>query len=111
MNKKDKEAREQTKRDMDWVRAKIFQIIDTPTAELLGDDPRDKRVAKRHKDNHVLDSMRLTQGPREKIDGSKLGPLKREKYSHEDQQMQLFAKYLADELKKRGFDQKNTKND
>ena len=101
MNKKDREAREQTKKDMDWVRAKIFQIIDTPTAELLGDDPRDKRVQK--------NVQRNPYGG--KIDGSKLGPLKREKYSHEDQQMQLFAKYLADELKKRGFDQKNTKND
>jgi hypothetical protein len=36
---------------------------------------------------------------------SKVG-LKREKYSHEEQQMQLFAKYLAEELKKRGYDQK-----
>jgi len=76
------------KDDKDWARAKIFQIIDTPTAQLLAEDPRDKLVVKKQ--------QRMDHGSR----------LKREKYSHEDQQMQLFAKYLADELKKRGFDQK-----
>jgi len=93
------------KTDKDWARAKIFAIIDTPTAQLLAEDPRDKLVKRRRMD-HIGDSSAYTHGPR--IDGSKLGPtnLKREKYSHEDQQMQLFAKYLADELKKRGFDQK-----
>jgi hypothetical protein len=76
------------KEDKSWARAKIFQIIDTPTAQLLAEDPRDKLVVKKQ--------QRMDHGPR----------MKREKYSHEDQQMQLFAKYLADELKKRGFDQK-----
>jgi hypothetical protein len=80
------------KEDKDWARAKIFQIIDTPTAELLVDDPRDKLVS-----NHVRKTPNLNH--------SKVG-LKRERYSHEEQQMQLFAKYLADELKKRGYDQK-----
>ena len=80
------------KEDKDWVRAKIFQIIDTPTAELLAEDPRDKLVS-----NHVRKTPNLGH--------SKVG-LKREKYSHEEQQMQLFAKYLAEELKKRGYDQK-----
>jgi hypothetical protein len=81
------------KDDKDWARAKIFQIIDTPTAELLAEDPRDKLVARKNgRDNHALDSMRLAQGPR----------LKREKYSHEQEQMQLFAKYLAEALRKQG---------
>lgn len=86
------------KEDKDWARAKIFQIIDTPTADLMADDPRDKRVAKKHKDNHVLDSMRLDHYGKSAI--------RREKYSHEQEQMQLFAKYLADELKRRGFNEK-----
>ena len=74
------------KEDKDWVRAKIFQIIDTPTAELLADDPRDKLVS-----NHVRKTPNLGH--------SRVG-LKREKYSHEEQQMQLFAKYLAEALRK-----------
>jgi len=70
------------KDDKDWARAKIFQIIDTPTAELLAEDPRDKLVLKKQ--------QRMDHGPR----------LKREKYSHEAEQMQLFAKYLAEALRK-----------
>jgi len=85
------------KEDKDWARAKIFQIIDTPTAQLLAEDPRDKLVKRRRMD-HVNDSSAYTHGPRT--------TLKREKYSHENEQMQLFAKYLAEELKRRGFDQK-----
>lgn len=85
------------KTDKDWARAKIFAIIDTPTAQLLVDDPRDKLVKRRRMD-HVSDSSAYTHGPR--------NTLKREKYSHENEQMQLFAKYLAEELKRRGFDQK-----
>jgi len=79
------------KEDKDWARAKIFQIIDTPTAQLLAEDPRDKLVSKT---------------PRNRVSHGERASLKREKYSHEDQQMQLFAKYLADELKKRGFNEK-----
>ena len=78
------------KTDKDWARAKIFQIIDTPTKELLAEDPRDKLVTKN-----------VQKSPH----GAKVS-LRREKYSPETEQMQLFAKYLADELKKRGFDQK-----
>ena len=78
------------KTDKDWARAKIFQIIDTPTKELLGEDPRDKLIPKNAPKNPY---------------GGKVS-LRREKYSPETEQMQLFAKYLADELKKRGFDQK-----
>jgi hypothetical protein len=85
------------KTDKEWARAKIFAIIDTPTAQLLVDDPRDKLV-KRRRMNHVDDASAYLQGPRT--------TLKREKYSHENEQMQLFAKYLAEELKRRGFDQK-----
>lgn len=85
------------KANKDWARAKIFAIIDTPTAQLLAEDPRDKLVKRRRMD-HIGDSSAYTHGPR--------NTLKREKYSHENEQMQLFAKYLADELKKRGFDQK-----
>ena len=70
------------KEDKDWVRAKIFQIIDTPTAELLAEDPRDKLVVKKQ--------QRMDHGPR----------LRREKYSPEAEQMQLFAKYLAEALRK-----------
>lgn len=80
------------KTDKDWARAKIFQIIDTPTAQILGDDPRDKLVPKNVRKNVQTASGRVTT--------------KRERLSHETEQMQLFAKYLADELKKRGFDQK-----
>jgi hypothetical protein len=79
------------KEDKDWARNKIFQIIDTPTAELLADDPRDKLVS-----NHVRKTPNLGH--------SRVG-LKREKYSHEEQQMQLFAKYLAEALRKQN-DQK-----
>jgi hypothetical protein len=85
------------KTNKEWARAKIFAIIDTPTAQLLVDDPRDKLV-KRRRMNHVDDASVYLQGPR--------NTLKREKYSHENEQMQLFAKYLAEELKRRGFDQK-----
>jgi hypothetical protein len=88
------------KEDKDWARAKIFQIIDTPTADLMADDPRDKRVDKKQKNNHVLDSMRLDQGPK----------LRREKYSPEQEQMQLFAKYLAEALRRQD-NTKNNKND
>jgi hypothetical protein len=77
--------------DKDWARAKIFAIIDTPTAQLLGEDPRDKLVSK-------MPRNRLSHGERVS--------LKRERYSPENEQMQLFAKYLADELKKRGFNEK-----
>lgn len=86
------------KTDKEWARAKIFAIIDTPTAQLLAEDPRDKLVARKRRMNHVDDASVYLQGPR--------NTLKREKYSYENEQMQLFAKYLADELKKRGFDQK-----
>lgn len=79
------------KANKDWARAKIFAIIDTPTAQLLAEDPRDKLVSK---------------APRNRVSNGERASLKREKYSHEDQQMQLFAKYLADELKKRGFNEK-----
>ena len=79
------------KDDKDWARAKIFQIIDTPNAELLADDLRDKLVS-----NHVRKTPNLGH--------SRVG-LKREKYSHEEQQMQLFAKYLAEALRKQN-DQK-----
>jgi hypothetical protein len=75
------------KDNKDWARAKIFQIIDTPTAQLLAEDPRDKLVVKKQ--------QRMDHGPK----------LRREKYSHEDQQMQLFAKYLAEALRKQN-DQK-----
>jgi hypothetical protein len=75
------------KDDKDWARAKIFQIIDTPTAQLLAEDPRDKLVVKKQ--------QRMDHGPR----------LRREKYSHEQEQMQLFAKYLAEALRKQN-DQK-----
>lgn len=85
------------KADKDWARAKIFAIIDTPTAQIMGDDPRDKLVKKRRID-HTGDAGAYTHGPRNTV--------RREKYSHETEQMQLFAKYLAEELKKRGFDQK-----
>jgi hypothetical protein len=85
------------KTDKEWARAKIFAIIDTPTAQLLAEDPRDKLV-KRRRMNHVDDASAYLQGPRNMV--------KREKYSHETEQMQLFAKYLAEELKRRGFDQK-----
>lgn len=70
------------KDDKDWARAKIFQIIDTPTKELLAEDPRDKLVVKKQ--------QRMDHGPR----------IRREKYSHEAEQMQLFAKYLAEALRK-----------
>jgi hypothetical protein len=70
------------KDDKDWARAKIFQIIDTPTAQLLAEDPRDKLVVKKQ--------QRMDHGPR----------VRREKYSHEQEQMQLFAKYLAEALRK-----------
>ena len=80
------------KTDKDWARAKIFQIIDTPTAQILGDDPRDKLVPKNVRKNVQIAPKRTS--------------LRREPYSQETEQMQLFAKYLADELKKRGFDQK-----
>ena len=80
------------KTDKDWARDKIFQIIDTPTAQILGDDPRDKLVPKNVRKNVQVSPGRVTT--------------KRERLSHETEQMQLFAKYLADELKKRGFDQK-----
>lgn len=80
------------KADKDWARAKIFAIIDTPTAQLLAEDPRDKLVPKSVRKNVQIAPGRVTT--------------KREKYSHETEQMQLFAKYLAEELKKRGFDQK-----
>jgi hypothetical protein len=83
------------KTDKEWARAKIFAIIDTPTAQLLVDDPRDKLVKKKRID-HTGDASVYNHGQR----------VKRERYSHETEQMQLFAKYLADELKKRGFDQK-----
>jgi hypothetical protein len=85
------------KADKDWARAKIFAIIDTPTAQLLAEDPRDKLVKRRRMDQ-MGEGSAYTHGPRT--------TLKREKYSHEDHQMQLFAKYLADELKKRGFNEK-----
>ena len=79
------------KADKEWARAKIFQIIDTPTAKLLGEDPRDKCVPMNvHKNAHNRNRTSI----------------KREKFSHEEQQMQLFAKYVANELKKRGFDHK-----
>ena len=84
------------KADKDWARAKIFAIIDTPTAQIMGDDPRDKLVKRRRMDQ--IGEGSAYHGPRT--------TLKREKYSHENEQMQLFAKYLAEELKKRGFDQK-----
>jgi hypothetical protein len=79
------------KTDKEWARAKIFAIIDTPTAQLLAEDPRDKLVSKM---------------PRNRVSHGERVSLKREKYSHENEQMQLFAKYLAEELKRRGFDQK-----
>jgi len=79
------------KADKAWARAKIFEIIDTPTAQLLGEDPRDKCV-----------SMNVHKSPPYKNRTN----MKREKFSHEEQQMQLFAKYVANELKKRGFDHK-----
>jgi hypothetical protein len=75
------------KEDKSWARAKIFQIIDTPTAQLLAEDPRDKLVVKKQ--------QRTDHGPR----------MRREKYSHEQEQMQLFAKYLAEALRKQN-DQK-----
>lgn len=84
------------KADKDWARAKIFAIIDTPTAQILGDDPRDKLVPKNVRKNVQISESGAYNGPR----------LKRERFSHEAEQMQLFAKYLAEELKKRGYDQK-----
>jgi len=86
------------KTDKDWARAKIFAIIDTPTAQLLAEDPRDKLVSRKKRMNHIDDASAYLQGPR--------NTLKREKYSHENEQMQLFAKYLAEELKRRGFNEK-----
>ena len=80
------------KTDKEWARKKIFAIIDTPTAEIMGDDPRDKLVPKSVRKNVQTAPGRVTT--------------KRERLSHETEQMQLFAKYLAEELKKRGFDQK-----
>ena len=87
------------KADKDWARAKIFAIIDTPTAQLLAEDSRDKLV-KRRRMNHVDDASAYTHGPR--VRREKQG----QQHSYETEQMQLFAKYLAEELKKRGFDQK-----
>jgi hypothetical protein len=89
------------KTDKEWARAKIFAIIDTPTAQLLVDDPRDKLVKRRRMD-HVSDSSAYTHGPRNTLKREKQG----QQHSHENEQMQLFAKYLAEELKRRGFDQK-----
>jgi hypothetical protein len=77
------------KEDKDWVRAKIFQIIDTPTAELLAEDPRDKLVVKKQ----------------QRMDHYGKSAMRREKYSPEAEQMQLFAKYLAEALRKQN-DQK-----
>jgi hypothetical protein len=72
------------KDDKDWARAKIFQIIDTPTAELLAEDPRDKLVLKKQ----------------QRMDHYGKSAIRREKYSHEQEQMQLFAKYLAEALRR-----------
>ena len=82
------------KEDKDWVRAKIFQIIDTPTAELLAEDPRDKLVVKKQ----------------QRMDHYGKSAIRREKYSHEQEQMQLFAKYLAEALRRQD-NTKNNKND
>lgn len=84
------------KADKEWARAKIFQIIDTPTKDLLMDDPRDKLVQKNVQKNPYGGAASHTGK----------ATIRREKYSPETEQMQLFAKYLAEELKKRGFDQK-----
>jgi hypothetical protein len=83
------------KADKDWARAKIFAIIDTPTAQLLAEDPRDKLVSK-------MPRNRVSHGERVSLKREKQG----QQHSHENEQMQLFAKYLAEELKRRGFDQK-----
>jgi hypothetical protein len=72
------------KDDKDWARNKIFQIIDTPTAELLAEDPRDKLVLKKQ----------------QRTDHYGKSAIRREKYSHEQEQMQLFAKYLAEALRR-----------
>jgi hypothetical protein len=82
------------KEDKDWARAKIFQIIDTPTAELLAEDPRDKLVLKKQ----------------QRMDHYGKSAIRREKYSHEQEQMQLFAKYLAEALRRQD-NTKNNKND
>jgi hypothetical protein len=82
------------KDDKDWARAKIFQIIDTPTAELLAEDPRDKLVLKKQ----------------QRMDHYGKSAIRREKYSHEQEQMQLFAKYLAEALRRQD-NTKNNKND
>jgi hypothetical protein len=82
------------KEDKDWARNKIFQIIDTPTAELLAEDPRDKLVLKKQ----------------QRMDHYGKSAIRREKYSHEQEQMQLFAKYLAEALRRQD-NTKNNKND
>ena len=82
------------KDDKDWARAKIFQIIDTPTAQLLAEDPRDKLVVKKQ----------------QRMDHYGKSAIRREKYSHEQEQMQLFAKYLAEALRRQD-NTKNNKND
>lgn len=82
------------KEDKDWARAKIFQIIDTPTKELLVEDPRDKLVVKKQ----------------QRPDHYGKSAIRREKYSHEQEQMQLFAKYLAEALRRQD-NTKNNKND
>ncbi len=82
------------KEDKDWARAKIFQIIDTPTKDLLIDDPRDKLVVKKQ----------------QRMDHYGKSSIRREKYSHEQEQMQLFAKYLAEALRRQD-NTKNNKND
>jgi hypothetical protein len=82
------------KDDKDWARNKIFQIIDTPTAELLAEDPRDKLVLKKQ----------------QRMDHYGKSAIRREKYSHEQEQMQLFAKYLAEALRRQD-NTKNNKND
>ena len=79
------------KTDKEWANSKISQILQTPFAEIMGQDPRDKK-APRRKREALDDAYKYFMGP----------DLENRKTREMDpRQLQLFAEFIARELVRR----------
>ena len=78
------------KKDKDWANGKISRILQTPFAEIMGQDPRDKKAPRKPRIEHLDDAYNYYKGH----------PLDK-KAPMDARQLHLFAEFIAKELERR----------